>query len=379
MICDDAAVGRAAASGQLVSVVVPTYCEAANLRLLIPRIHDSLAAASLSYEIIVVDDDSPDNTTQVCDELGRDFPVRLIVRTAVRGLATAVITGMESARGELIVCMDADLSHPPESIPHLIDALAVPTVDLVIGSRYVAGGETDEHWGIFRWLNSRIATWMARPLTSAKDPMAGFFALRREMFRRAHSRLDPVGYKIGLELMVKANCRSVVEVPITFHDRAHGESKLSWREQLNYLRHLGRLYAFRFEAGTCFVKFGLVGSSGVAVDLTAYWLLLSRLPVVWASALAIWLAMTWNFFLNRQVTFPKARRRRFYRQYLLYCLSCLAGAVVNLIVRVALSSTHQFFADHLLFGAIAGIGCGFVLNYLICRNVVFSPTHGTGL
>jgi dolichol-phosphate mannosyltransferase len=159
-------------------------------------------------------------------------------------LSSAVVRGLKVARGDVLLVMDADLSHPPEKIPELLEALDDLEVDFVIGSRYVTGGGMDESWGLIHWWNSRVATWMARPFTSASDPMAGFFALRRPTFEAARE-LNPVGYKIGLELIVKCGCKQICEVPIQFANRLHGESKLSLREQLNYLRHLGRLGEYK--------------------------------------------------------------------------------------------------------------------------------------
>ena len=153
-------------------------------------------------------------------------------------MSSAVLRGFEEARGEKLVCMDADLSHPPESLPQILEAL--DDHEMVVGSRYADGGSVDDDWGFFRSLNSRVATMLARPFTNIKDPLAGFFAIPRSVFRRT-SEWDPVGYKIGLEILVKAGCRRVAEVPIHFTDRLRGESKLSLREQLNYLRHLVRL------------------------------------------------------------------------------------------------------------------------------------------
>jgi dolichol-phosphate mannosyltransferase len=216
-----------------VSVIVPTYCEADNVPLLVPRI----AAACPGAEILIVDDDSPDATVAVCAGL----PVRLLVRKGERGLASAVLHGMRQARGDVFVVMDADLSHPPETIPALVDAIR-GGADFAIGSRYVYGGRTDAGW--WRRLTSRVATALARPLTTARDPLAGFFAIGRETFARG-GPFDPVGFKIGLELMVKCGCRRVREVPIAFRDRHKGASKLTLREDVNYLRHLARLYRFR--------------------------------------------------------------------------------------------------------------------------------------
>ncbi|MFC1831575.1 polyprenol monophosphomannose synthase [Thermodesulfobacteriota bacterium] len=228
------------------SIIVPTYCEADNLGLLIPQINQSASDAGLGIEIIIVDDDSPDNTPLVCSELARDYPLRLIVRKNERGLASAVLAGMQMAKGLVLIVMDADLSHPPDKIVELVAALEDPDTDFVIGSRYVAGGGTSENWGVLRYLNSKLATLLARPLTSTRDPMAGFFAIRGDTYRQYSTQFNPVGYKIGLELIVKCGCRNIAEVPIHFNNRIHGQSKLSLREQINYMRHLKRLYVFRF-------------------------------------------------------------------------------------------------------------------------------------
>jgi dolichol-phosphate mannosyltransferase len=210
----------------------------------VPRVVAALEQAGLRGEILIVDDDSPDDTEPACKELALSYPVRLVIRKGERGLAGAVLHGLRLADSPVLVVMDADLSHPPESIPALVDSIRSGAADFAIGSRYVAGGSTSRDWGLLRRLNSRVATLLARPLTSAADPLAGFFALRRATFDGS-AALDPVGFKIGLELLVKCACRRVKEVPIAFHERQHGRSKLSVREQLAFLRHLARLYAYR--------------------------------------------------------------------------------------------------------------------------------------
>lgn len=229
--------------GMDVSVIVPTFREVENLPHLAAAIHSTLTGCGLLHEIIVVDDNSRDGTEEVCGNLANAFSLRLITRRDERGLSSAVVRGMNEATGKSLVVMDADLSHPAASIPSLIKALD-NGADFVIGSRYVPGGSTEEGWGFYRWLNSKVATLLAWPLATVSDPMAGFFAIKRKTFLLA-SRLDPIGYKIGLELLVKCRCQSVAEVPIHFANRLHGSSKLSLKEQLNYLRHLGRLYGFK--------------------------------------------------------------------------------------------------------------------------------------
>ena len=226
-----------------VSVIVPTYREAGNLPELIRRVEQVRISCGMPQELLIVDDDSNDGTQQVVDGLNRDW-VRLIVRKNARDLSSAVLEGLRQARGKVAVVMDADLSHPPEAIPRLVQAIA-DGADFAIGSRYVAGGSTDAAWGPLRWLNSRIATWLARPLTAARDPMSGFFAIRRERVCRA-AGLDPIGYKIGLELLVRCGCRDVREVPIHFAERKVGKSKLSLRQQARYVRHLRRLMVCKY-------------------------------------------------------------------------------------------------------------------------------------
>lgn len=228
-----------------VSIVVPAFREAGNLKLLAERAFRALDDAGLSGEMIVVDDNSRDGSVELVESLAADYAVRIIVREHERGLSSAVLRGIEEAIGDVIVVMDADLQHPPESIPPLVRAVTHEGADFALGSRYVAGGEMAEAFGAFRRLNSWVATMMARPLTPLRDPMSGFFAFRRSSLDGA-APMNPIGYKIGLEVYVKCRCRNPKEVPISFGAREVGESKLSLKEQLLYVRHLGRLYWFRF-------------------------------------------------------------------------------------------------------------------------------------
>ncbi len=225
-----------------VSIVVPTFREALNIEPLARRVERAVLPVVPALELTFVDDDSGDGTEERVAALGLPW-VRVLVRRGERGLSSAVIHGCRAATHDVLVVMDADLSHPPEAIPSMVRALD-DGADFALGSRYVAGGSTDASWSVFRRLNSRVATLLALALTPVRDPMSGFFALRRGTFERAE-RLDPVGFKIGLELMVKCRCREVREIPIHFADRVRGESKLSVRQQAAYLRHLGRLWAFR--------------------------------------------------------------------------------------------------------------------------------------
>lgn len=224
------------------SIVVPTYNESENLPRLAERVFEAMPPQET--ELLIVDDNSPDGTAAVAERLARErnLPIRCVVRRQERGLATAVIRGLREGHGEICVVMDADLSHPPEAIPQLIRVLEDPAVNLAVGSRFVAGGRVDLDWPLHRRLNSLSGRLLARPLTSVRDMMAGFFALRR--CEVDLDRLHPIGYKILLEIIVRHRFRNVVEIPISFADRAAGVTKLNAAEQLRYLRHLARLYWF---------------------------------------------------------------------------------------------------------------------------------------
>ncbi|MFA6134274.1 MAG: glycosyltransferase family 2 protein [Phycisphaerae bacterium] len=380
----------------LISVIVPTYKEVDNLRPLVERIAATMTAEGRHYEIVVVDDNSRDGTEGVMAELAAaGFPARLVTRVNQRGLSSAVIEGFRQARGEILVCMDADLSHPPEALGQLIVPVETAGADFVIGSRYVRGGGTEEGWGLFRWLNSKVATLMARPFTSARDPMAGFFALPRAVFERADS-LSPIGYKIGLELIVKCRCRNVREVPIHFANRKFGQSKLSLREQINYIKHLKRLADYKYGWFSHLAQFCLVGVTGALVDLGTYKLLIVKLlaplerallatfptgsfladhaageALTLVAGLAIWVAMTWNFFLNRRLTFSHSRGGNALRQYWQFVVACSLGALVNLGIRVSLPAIIPFFNHYKLLAGAVGIVAGTVFNFALSHHWVF--------
>lgn len=227
------------------SIIVPTYREADNIRPLVERLFAALEQADICSELIIVDDNSQDGTDETVSELAKRYPVRLLVRKGERGLSGAVLRGFAEAQTETFVVMDADLQHPPESVPLLITKLRETACDFVIGTRYAAGGTLGSDWPLFRRLASRFATLLAAPLAPLSDPMSGFFALRRESWRLADP-IDPIGYKIGLELFVKCGCRRAEEVPIDFATRHAGESKAGLGVLLRYLQHLTKLYRYSF-------------------------------------------------------------------------------------------------------------------------------------
>ncbi len=240
-----------------VSLIIPTLNEAANLTPLAERI--DAAMRGRRYEVLIIDDNSRDNTSTVCEQLSRRFPLRLVVRLHPKdGLSGAVLHGMAQARGKILVVMDADLQHPPEKLSEIVFPLERNEADFVIGSRYVKGGSIEAGWSPYRAINSWVATVLARPFAGkVRDPMSGFIALRRADYQQA-KRLTPLGYKIGLELLCKTKAKRVLEVPIHFSKRAAGESKLSLKEQFRYLEHLSRLYDFSYPRLSPMLKFLIV-------------------------------------------------------------------------------------------------------------------------
>jgi dolichol-phosphate mannosyltransferase len=229
---------------QGVSIIVPTYREIENIPKLVDEI-GQLKKNIADLELIVVDDNSQDGTEELIKKnQKRNEWVRLIVRKNQRGLSTAVIEGFNQARYPILICMDADLSHPVDKIPVMLDEIVKPGVDMVIGSRNIMGGKVYDKWSFFRWINAWTAKSLACFFTSVKDPMSGFFCIKKSTLKKA-APLNPIGYKIGLELLVKCSCKNVKEIPIHFSKRYKGKSKLNRKEIFNYLRHLYRLMLFK--------------------------------------------------------------------------------------------------------------------------------------
>jgi dolichol-phosphate mannosyltransferase len=224
----------------MIAVVVPAYKEAQNITPLTER----LFAALKNCCLIIVDDNSCDGSKEIVDKLSKKYPIEILVRTKERGLSSAVLHGFNYAAKkplvETLVCMDADLQHPPESLPDMIAALSKEK--FAIGTRYAGNNSIDKNWPLYRRVISGTARLMARPLTPLSDPMTGFFAIEKNLYLKSAHLANPIGFKICLELYVKCNVKSHAEVPIVFGVRAAGESKLSGKVIINYVKHLIELY-----------------------------------------------------------------------------------------------------------------------------------------
>ena len=357
-------------AGQTLSIIVPTFREADNIAPLAERIDAALSGTGIEWELLLVDDDSNDGSEAVAAELARRLPVRMVTRReAPRDLSLAVIEGIRLSRFDRLVVMDADLSHPPERIVDLLAALD-GDCDIVIGSRYTSGGIVDRSWSLYRVLNSRLATWLARPLVKCSDPMAGFFASRRSRLPELRT-LRPMGYKIALELMVRGHLR-VREVPIDFRDRSIGFSKMNWRQQIRFLRHLSRLYNYKFGSLARIPLFSVVGASGLIVDLAFY------LGLQWAGVehrlarfLSFWPAVSWNWALNRGLTFSERARQPRVGQWARFMASSLIGLGVNVGSYALLTSYVELFDRHRLLAFFCGVGLGSLVNFVVADLYVY--------
>jgi dolichol-phosphate mannosyltransferase len=229
------------------SIVIPTYNEAGGIERLIEAVDAVFKQNALDGEIIVVDDNSPDGTGAIVDRLADRYPVRCLHRPGKLGLSSGVIDGWKFARpeSEAVGAMDADFSHDPRVITQMVRALE-NGYDLAIGSRYVPGGGI-ENWPWRRKVTSLVAIALAKPLTRIRDITSGFFMVRRSALEGVE--LDPIGFKIGLEVIAKARYRKAIEVPYVFTDRVAGSSKLNQGEIFNYLRQLNRIYRSRITGG----------------------------------------------------------------------------------------------------------------------------------
>jgi dolichol-phosphate mannosyltransferase len=250
------------------SIILPTYNERESIFSALERIDFALAATGLPYEIIVVDDDSPDGTWERVESLARvRRDLRLIRRLGRRGLSSAVVEGFSAARGELLVVMDADLQHDAGVLPAMVHAAGEPGVDLVVATRYSLGGTTGD-WTIGRRLLSRLATILAWSVvwTRVSDPMSGYFLIASHAWREASSQLNPRGFKILLEIIARSPQIGCREIGYTFRSRLHGESKLNGGVGIAYLRALYDL-SFNRMMTLGALSYCLVGASTSHVGL----------------------------------------------------------------------------------------------------------------
>ena len=340
------------------SLIVPTYNESRNLEELLRQLTAVLEPCLAGeYEILVVDDDSPDGTWAVAMRLSERWPaVRVMRRRSEKGLSTAVIRGWQAARGETLAVIDADLQHPPEVLARLWEAIQAGA-DLAVASRHTEGGGVSD-WSALRRLLSRGAQLLGLALLPSvvgrvSDPMSGYFMLRRAAI--AGAELSPLGYKILIEVLGRGRIRTISEVGYVFRERLAGESKVTARLYADYLRHLLRLRLATLPAR--FPRFAAVGLSGVGVDMALLFLLSDRHALGWGltqgKVLAAEAAIVNNFVWNDAWTFRDmatklgggtARLKRFAR-FNLICAMGLALSVLLLALQVDVLGINRYVAN----------------------------------
>lgn len=362
----------------MLSLVIPTYNEYQNIGPLIQRITSALEPVTDNFEIIVLDDDSPDGTWQVAEEIARENShLRVIRRCGERGLGTAVIAGWQAAKGEILGVMDGDLQHPPETLPKLLSSVLDTDAEIVVASRYIDGG------GISAWsLGRRLSSWMGAFIASlmlpnilrlVRDPMSGYFLIRRSVIE--YLDLHPEGYKILLEVLSRGKYQTVVEIPYIFEDRKEGKSKLGPKQYCDFFIHLGRLARETGQIGR-FLRFCGVGFSGVLVNEGAlkFFTDVGGLHYIYSAILAVEIAIISNFFFNDLWTFSdKANQEpgigNRIKRLCKFNLICASGACLNILILWALTDLgglHYLRSN--LFGIFAATLWNYSMNYHITWN-----------
>ncbi len=378
----------------LLSLVIPTYKERDNIKNVV-RILSQLLDESIpgDYELIVVDDDSPDRTWEVAQSLMPEYPQLSVMRRQdERGLSSAVIRGWQAARGRVLGVIDGDLQHPPEVLTQLLRAIQ-KGADMAVASRHVDGGGVSS-WSFVRRFLSRGAQLLGLiilpdVLGRVSDPMSGYFMVRRSSI--AGATLNPVGYKILLEVIGRGQVREIAEVGYVFCERVKGESKVTSKQYVDYIHHLVRLrlstgrlgkisQRINFPVGR-FLRFGLVGLSGVFVDMTLLYLLSDpstlALPLTRSKIIAGEIAIINNFLWNDAWTFADVSSeqhewRQRMKRFLKFNIICLAGLVLNVMV---LNIVFNFIIQNRYIANLIAIAVATVWNFWVNLKLSWRVTQ----
>jgi dolichol-phosphate mannosyltransferase len=355
------------------SVVVPTFKERANVPLLIEKLARTLAGTA--WEVIFVDDNSPDGTAAAARAIGEtDSRVRCIRRIGRRGLSGACIEGMLASQARYIAVMDADLQHDEALLAAMLERLRAGDVDLVAASRYLDGGSAGGLAGARRAQASRVSTLLARRLlgVTLSDPMSGFFMMRRESFEQLAPELSSQGFKILLDIVATARgALRVAELPFVFRERLHGESKLDTRIALDFAALLlakltGDAVSFRF------LLFCLVGLTGIAIHMAMLQLALTAGALGFGAAqiVATVAAITWNFVLNNMFTYRDQRLAGwpFFIGLLRFQVICAIGALSNVGIAHWI---YDYDASDWWLAGLAGALMSAVWNYVVSAAFVW--------
>lgn len=357
-------------SAPVLSVIVPTFNEGGNVAEMVRRLSEALGA--LAWEVVFVDDDSPDGTWSIVKDIAAsDRRVRCVRRVGRRGLAGACIEGMLSSAAPYVAVMDGDLQHDETILPMLLDAVARGDADVAIGSRHVGDGSATSGFSKSRAMLSDLGKKLVSRVirTDVHDPMSGFFLVRRSLVEQLAASLSTVGFKILADILAtNSKPLRVKEVPYRFRERREGESKLDARVSLDFLG----LLVHRATAGlvpTRFVLFVIAGSIGVVVHFAVLGLAMRLAPFNWAHAMATVVAMTSNFFVNNAMTYRDARLRglQLAKGLALFYMVCGLGIAANVGVAVWIYERRPVW----WIAALAGVMIGAVWNYALSSQFVW--------
>lgn len=342
------------------SIVIPTYNEKENIEFLIQDIQIEFKKNNINGEIIVVDDNSPDGTGKIVERLIRkNKQIKLIHRGGKLGLSSAVLDGWKIAEGNILGVMDADLSHSPEKIHELYNPIKHKAVDFTIGSRYIKGGEI-EGWDLKRRMMSKIATILAKLFTDVKDPMTGFFMIRKECVKG--KKINSRGFKILLELILKADYKKVKEIPIKFTNRIKGRSKADSSEIIFYLKNLFGYRKYIRKGVKQFIRFSFVGLIGTFINLAILYLFTEIIGFyyLFSAIIAFIVAMTNNFLWNKLWTFGEGIKIDILKKYLKFSLISISALAVNLFFLYLFT---EIFGVYYIISQMLAIAISLTINF----------------
>ena len=366
-----------------VSIIIPTYNESENI-LKILRSIGEVIPKNIPTQTIVVDDNSPDGTGKIVEDYLKnvkkiaDYTIEIIHRKTKDGLGSAILNGIQQAKGDTIVVMDCDFSHPPQVIPKLLESIKKYQYDIAVASRYIKGGNI-QGWSLKRKLMSKFATLIAKKGLgiTTKDPMSGFFAFKKNILNGLN--IDAIGYKILLEILVKTKNVSIKEIPYTFQDRELGSSKLGLKTIIDYYKSVWKLYRYgkpleeqEKRSSVKFLskaaRFYTVGASGFIVNYLVSLLFAGGISDMWylhANVIGIIASITTNFILNKAWTFGDRnfKIKKTISQYGKFAMFSSLGALVQLgMVYLLVDSIDLVYPVALILAVMTAAFGNFVLN-----------------
>jgi len=366
-----------------ISIIIPTYNESQNIINILKSIGSNLPKDILT-QAIIVDDNSPDGTGKIVEDYLRnlkkkaDYTIEIIHRKAKAGLGSAILSGIKQAKGDTIVVMDSDFSHPPQIIPKLIESVKKYQYDIAVASRYIKGGNI-KGWTLKRKIMSKFATMIAKKGLGidAKDPMSGFFAFKKNIIKELN--IDAIGYKILLEILVKTKNVTITEIPYTFQDRELGSSKLNFKTILDYYKSVWKLYRYgkplekqEKRSSVKFLskaaRFYTVGATGFVVNYVISLLFAGGISDMWylhATIIGIIGSITSNFILNKAWTFSDRdfRIKKTFSQYGKFVMFSSLGALVQLgMVYFLVDNVEISYPFALILAVMTAAFGNFVLN-----------------